>query len=64
MAAVLFRFEEMLADNDGERVSLELDNGYNYSQVSFDDRYKQKRAEVDLWIGIMLLILRMNYLIF
>ena len=64
MADVLFRFEEMLADNDGERVSLELDNGYNYSQVSFDDRYKQKRAEVDLWIGIMLLILRMNYLIF
>ena len=64
MAAVLFRFEEMLADNDGERVSFELDNGYNYSQVSFDDRYKQKRAEVDLWIGIMFLILRMNYLIF
>ena len=64
MAAVLFRFEEMLADNDGERASFELDNGYNYSQVSFDDRYKQKRAEVDLWIGIMFLILRMNYLIF
>lgn len=64
MAAVLFRFEEMLADNDGERAPFELDNGYNYSQVSFDDRYKQKRAEVDLWIGIMLLILRMNYLIF
>lgn len=33
---------------NGERASFELDNGYNYSQVSFDDRYKQKRAEVDL----------------
>ena len=46
MAAVLFRLEEMLADNDEERPSVELDNGYNYSQVRFDDRCKQKREEV------------------
>ena len=46
MAAVLFRFEEMLTDNDEERISVELDNGYNYSQVRFDDRCKQKREEV------------------
>lgn len=51
MAAVLFRFEEMLQDNDEERASVEIDNGYNYSQVSFADRCKQKREDVTLLVS-------------
>lgn len=51
MAAVLFRFEEMLEDDEEERASVELDNGYNYSQVSFADRCKQKREDVTLLVS-------------